>query len=165
MFSDLIVRFVEPYQKLRCCLNFTHSWSVIFAFYFSFEAFPAKYSIILFFDIYSWGRDFFSLVHVWSITSQLISSYIGNRTFSLSHDDLLTNFLALTTYDLHTALWFYFTPGLKKPLTAKKRSSTDSLSEWADFLRARVTWRLVDLAVNNVCGGLAGRCGVHLLSL
>lgn len=87
--------------------------------------------------------------------------------FSLRHIDPLMHSVAPITHDLQMALRIDFTLTLEKPLRAKKRNDTDSLSERADFLRARVTWRLLNMAVNNVCGGLAtyGRCGVHLLSL
>lgn len=94
------------------------------------------------FDIYSWAK----------VTK-------ATKHSPPSHDVLLTSSLGPhQTWPTNGSLVFYFTPALEKLLRAKKRSCPDSLSEWADFLRARVTWRLLDLAVNNVCGGVAGRC-------
>lgn len=53
----------------------------------------------------------------------------------------------------------------RNTLQRKKRCRSEPPSAWAAFLCARVAERQLDLAVNNACGGLAGWCGVHLLSL
>ncbi len=159
MFSDLIVRYVEPYQRVAVWAS--HTVGVLFWGFLEnlWVIFFAKYLNIV------W--------YLQLVTGFLLSCIYGKKKTQTStatilvtkRDELLTNTLAPTTHSLHKAVWFNFTPGLKKLLAAKKRSCTDSLSEWADFLCARVTWWLLDLAVNNVCGGLAGRRGVHLLSL
>lgn len=111
-------------------------------------------SVVVFFSIYSWRQDYFSLANKKSQTST--TAIFVPKHFFMRHNDLLTNnSLVPTTHDLQMALCLYFThrPSRNTLQLKKKRSCTESLAEWADFLRARVTWRQLDLAVNNACGG------------
>ena len=169
MFSDLIVRLLKPYQELfhfGGCLNFTHRWGVVFFLWRLVLTRKKELIATIGGDISKLTKNeseneneasVLCLFFLWATLATKRSPWV-----------MMFSWPALLAPPNMTYKWlfgFCFMSALEKLPAAKKRSCPDSLSEWADFLRARVTWRLLDLAVNNVCCGLAGRCGAHLLCL
>lgn len=119
-----------------------------------------------FFSIYSWRQDYFSLANV--VKKKEVRPqqqlYLSQNIFSWWSTDPTT----LLSPPHMTCKWLFdFTShwASRNTLQLKKEVALSLFPNEQTSSVLRVTWRQLDLAVNNACGGLAGRCGVHLLFL